>query len=188
MDASDVRRPASCAELFFVFNRLALQGFGGVIAVAQHVLVDRQRWLTREQFLQMLSMAQVLPGPNVVNLSLMIGDRFFGWRGACAALAGMLLMPLVIVLALAALYASYAHWPMVGGALRGMGAVSAGLMFGTGLKLASNWRKHPMGGPLYLGLGAVTFGLVVFFKWPLAWVVLGLGSLSMLLAWRRLKP
>jgi chromate transporter len=185
--ADGLRQPASCGELFFAFNRLALQGFGGVIAVAQHALVDRERWLSREQFLEMLSVSQVLPGPNVVNLSMMIGDRFFGWRGACAALAGMLVMPLVIVLALAAIYAGYAHHPVVSGALRGMGAVSAGLMFGTALKLASNWRTHPIGGVAYLGIGALTCVLVVWFKWPLAWVVLGLGGLSMAYAWQRLR-
>jgi chromate transporter len=183
-----LRRPASCTELFLAFNRLALQGFGGVIAVAQHALVDRERWLTRVEFLEMLSMSQVLPGPNVVNLSLMVGDRFFGTRGAFAALAGMLLVPLAIVIALAALYAGYSHHAQVAGALRGMGAVSAGLMFGTGLKLAATWRTHAIGGVLFLGIGTLTFVLVVALKWPLAWVVLGLGSVSTALAWRRMKP
>ena len=73
-----------------------------MLAIAQHELVERQRWLTRQQFVEMLSLSQVLPGPNVVNLALMLGDRFFGWRGALAALGGMLLVPLVIVLALTA--------------------------------------------------------------------------------------
>jgi chromate transporter len=81
-------RPASTTELFFTFNRLALQGFGGVLAIAQHELVERQRWLTRQQFVEMLALSQVLPGPNVVNLALMLGDRFFGWRGALAPWAG----------------------------------------------------------------------------------------------------
>ena len=71
-------RPASTGDLFITFNRLALQGFGGVLAVAQRELVERKRWLTREQFVEMLSLSQVLPGPNVVNLALMLGDRFFG--------------------------------------------------------------------------------------------------------------
>mgnify|MGYP000232473147 CR=1 FL=1 len=63
-----------------------MKGFGGVIAVAQRELVEREAWLTREQFLELLSVAQVLPGPNIVNLSMMIGDRFFGLRGAVVAL------------------------------------------------------------------------------------------------------
>ena len=130
------RAPASTGDLFFTFNRLALQGFGGVLAVAQRELVERKRWLTREQFVEMLSMSQVLPGPNVVNLALMFGDRFFGLRGAFAALAGMLRRAagdraradrrLRRVLATCA---------AVAGALRGMGAVAAGLVIATALKL-----------------------------------------------------
>src|SRR4051812_1765838 len=83
-------RPSSPGHIFRVFNRLALQGFGGVLPVAQRELVERERWLSREQFIELLSVAQVLPGPNVVNLALMFGDRYFGWRGGLAALAGML--------------------------------------------------------------------------------------------------
>ena len=117
---------ASCSS---AFTRLALQGFGGVLAVAQRELVERQRWLTREEFVEMLAVAQVLPGPNVVNLSLMIGDRYFGLRGALAALGGHAAVPLVIVLVLAAgLRAVRRATRRSRGALRGMGAVAAGLI------------------------------------------------------------
>ena len=78
--------PGSKTELFLAFNRLALQGFGGVLAVAQVELVERRGWLTRAEFVELLSASQVLPGPNVVNLALMLGDRWFGTRGAVAAL------------------------------------------------------------------------------------------------------
>ena len=77
--------PASKADLFFSFSMLALQGFGGVLAVVQRELVEKKRWLTREEFLEDWAVAQILPGPNVVNLSLMIGDRYFGFAGALAA-------------------------------------------------------------------------------------------------------
>src|SRR5690554_6176114 len=127
--------PASPLELFVTFTLLALQGFGGVLAVAQRELVDRKRWLTREEFLDTYSVSQLLPGPNVVNLALMLGDRFFGWRGALAGLAGMLAAPVVIVLVLAASYAQFADHPIMAGALRGMGAVAAGLMLAMALKL-----------------------------------------------------
>ena len=80
----DTIRPASPWALFVAFSLLALQGFGGVIAIAQRVVVEQRRWLTKTEFLELLAAGQVLPGPNVVNLSLMIGDRFFGWRGALA--------------------------------------------------------------------------------------------------------
>src|SRR5690606_24564546 len=93
--AATLARPASLTALFVAFSRLALQGFGGVLAVAQRELVDRRTWLTRHEFIELYAVAQLLPGPNVVNLSLMIGDRYFGWRGALAAVSGMLLAPIL---------------------------------------------------------------------------------------------
>ena len=121
MNSRNTPRPHSLAELFWAFTWLALQGFGGVLAVVQVELVERRQWLTREEFIEDWAVAQIMPGPNVVNLSMMIGDRYFGLRGALAALAGMLLFPLLIVLTLAALLAGVADTPQVQGALRGMG-------------------------------------------------------------------
>src|SRR6476469_8229496 len=111
LDDEAPRKPHSPGEMFRVFNRLALQGFGGVLPIAQRELVERERWLTREQFVELLAVAQVLPGPNVVNLSLMFGDRAFGWRGGLAALGGMLAAPLAVVLALTMVYARFAQHP-----------------------------------------------------------------------------
>ncbi|CAN5140978.1 chromate transporter [soil metagenome] len=180
--------PASLHELFFAFNRLALQGFGGVLPVAQRELVERHGWLTREQFVEMLAISQVLPGPNVVNLALMYGDRCFGIRGAFTALAGMLLAPLVVVLLLTVLYGEFAQHPMVSGALRGMGAVASGLVIATAFKLLLTLRSSPMGVPIGLGFAVATVIATAWLKLPLAWVVLGLGSLAMMVAWIRLRP
>ncbi|XVJ70291.1 MAG: chromate transporter [Rhizobacter sp.] len=180
---TEPRSPASCTELFWVFTRLALQGFGGVLAVAQRELVEKQRWLTAEEFLQMLSLAQVLPGPNVVNLALMLGDRFFGWRGALAALAGMLSIPLVIVLVLASSYEHSRHLPLVSGALHGMGVVAAGLIAATALKLAPSLRSNSLGWVLCALLVVVTVLTVAIWRWPLWTVVLGGGGCGMLAAW-----
>lgn len=179
--------PASPGALFRAFNRMALQGFGGVLAVAQRELVERLGWLTREQFVETLSVAQVLPGPNVINLAIMIGDRFFGARGVLAAMGGLLALPLVIVLVLAALYGQLASVPVVAGALRGMGAVAAGLVLATALKLLPTLRRSALGGPLALALGTLTFVLVGLLRWPLPAVVLGLGGAAVALAWRRLR-
>ncbi len=179
--------PASPGELFLAFNRLALQGFGGVLAVAQFELVERRGWLTKEAFLADLSVAQVLPGPNIVNLSLMFGDHCFGLRGALAALGGLLLVPLAIVLTLAALYAQFAQWPMVAGALRGMGVVAAALVVATALKLRGPLRTNPMGLPLCLAFGALTFVAVAVLRWPLVGVVGGLGAIAITCAWRALR-
>ncbi|HPW82861.1 MAG TPA: chromate transporter, partial [Rhodoferax sp.] len=139
--------PTSKTDLFVSFSLLALQGFGGVLAVVQRELVEKKKWLTLEEFLEDWAVAQILPGPNVVNLSLMIGDRYFGMRGALAALAGMLTFPLVIALAVAILFAGIADQPQVQGALRGMGAVAAGLITATGLKLIAALKENPMGAP-----------------------------------------
>ena len=179
--------PRSALDLAWVFNRMALQGFGGVLAVAQIELVERTGWLTREEFVEALSVAQVLPGPNVCNLALMVGDRFFGWRGAFAALLGMMLLPLAIVLALAAAYEHWAHLPQVSGALRGMGAVAAGLVIATALKLALALKSSPLGVPLCVAFGGLTFGAVALARLPLAWVVCGLGALAVGAAWWRLR-
>ena len=94
-------QPRSLSDLFVSFTLLALQGFGGVLAVVQRVLVEKKRWMTREEFVEDWAVAQIMPGPNVVNISLMIGGRYFGLKGALAARAGMLTVPLVIVLLLA---------------------------------------------------------------------------------------
>jgi len=179
-------RPASCTELFIAFSALALQGFGGVLAVAQRALCEQRRWLTQAEFLEMLSLAQVLPGPNVCNLSLMIGDRFFGTRGALAALAGMIAAPLAIALAAVALYAQYASHPLVAGALRGMGAVAAGLVLGTAIKLAGPLRTSPLGLPLAVALGAGCFAAIAWLRWPMLAVLPALGLVAGLLAWRQL--
>jgi len=185
-DPSPLARPESPKTLFIAFTLLALQGFGGVLAVAQRVLCDQRRWLTREQFLEILAIGQVLPGPNVCNVALMVGDRFFGWRGAFAALAGMMTVPLVIVLAVTAVYAHYAAHPAVAGALHGMGAVAAGLICGTALRLASALRTNPMGMAVCAGLAAAVFVAVAVLRWPLVWVLAGLGAVACLFAWRRL--
>ena len=149
-------RPNSLSDLFFSFTILALQGFGGVLAVVQRELVEKKRWMTREEFVEEWAVAQIMPGPNVVNLSLMIGDRYFGLRGAMTALAGMLAVPLLVVLSLALVYARFADNPQVAGALRGMGAVAAGLITATGLKLSSAIKKNPLGVPV-----CIVFGIAI---------------------------
>jgi chromate transporter len=186
-ETHSLTRPSSEKELFVAFTLLALQGFGGVLAVAQRVLCEQKRWLTKEQFVEILAFGQVLPGPNVCNVALMVGDRFFGWRGAFAALAGMMAVPLVIVLAITAAYSQYASNPVVAGALKGMGAVAAGLIVGTALKLMSALRANPMGIPACTVLLVSAFVAVAILRWPLVWVLLGLGTVAFLLAWRRLR-
>lgn len=178
--------PGSLRELFLAFNWLALQGFGGVLPVAQRQLVERHRWLSKDEFVEMLAISQVLPGPNVVNLALMFGDRVFGWRGAATALGGMLLLPMVVVLALASLYGHYAAYPVATGALRGMGAVAAGLVLSTGFKLMGTLRRNVMGPAVCLTFGALTVAGTAWLRLPLLWVLLGLGLAAIGVAWAKL--
>ncbi len=173
-----LHRPASRRELFWAFTWLALQGFGGVLAVVQRELVERRHWMTRAQFVEDWSVAQIMPGPNVVNLSLMIGGRYFGLSGALCALAGMLVAPLVVVLSLAALYGSVAHTATAQGALRGMGAVAAGLIAATGIKLMAALEHNPMGRAVCTCLAALTFVAIGVLRWPLAGVLLGIGGVA----------
>jgi chromate transporter len=181
-------QPRSVTDLFFAFTWLALQGFGGVLGVVQRELVEKKQWLSREEFIEDWAVAQIMPGPNVVNLSLIIGGRYFGLRGALAALAGMLAVPLLVVLLLAMLYAQHAHHPGVAGALRGMGAVAAGLIAATGLKLLGALRSNVLGRRMCVALAVACFGAVALLRWPLAYVLLGLGGLACWLAYRKRTP
>jgi chromate transporter len=181
-------QPKSLTDLFVSFTLLALQGFGGVLAIVQRELVEKKQWMTREEFIEDWAVAQIMPGPNVVNLSLMVGGRYFGLKGAMVALAGMLTVPLVLVLLLAVLYAQFAGHPGVAGALRGMGAVAAGLIAATGLKLFGALKKNVLGMRLCVGLGVLCFVAIALLRIPLAYVLLSLGFTACVLAYRRLKP
>ncbi|MGZ5817401.1 MAG: chromate transporter [Burkholderiaceae bacterium] len=180
-------QPRSLTDLFMSFTLLALQGFGGVLAIVQREVVERKRWLNKEEFVEDWAVAQIMPGPNVVNLSLMIGGRYFGLPGAMAALAGMLVIPLIVILLLALVYAHYAMHPGVAGALRGMSAVAAGLIAATGLKLFGALKTNPLGMPLCIVLGVLCFVAVALLRWPLVYVLLGLGAVACILAYRKLK-
>ena len=179
-------RPSSLSDLFWSLTWLALQGFGGVLSVVQRELVEKKRWLTPEEFLEDWAVAQILPGPNVVNLSLMIGDRYFGLRGALVAVAGILLFPLLLVLALAAVFAGMAELPGVQGALRGMGAVAAGLIAATGLKLTRGLKTNVMSSAVCAAIAALTFIAVAWLRIPLFLVLLSIGTLACAWAYRQL--
>jgi chromate transporter len=179
-------RPESLTGLFWAFTWLALQGFGGVLAVVQRELVERKRWLTPEQFMEDWAVAQVLPGPNVVNLSMMIGDRYFGVRGALVALTGMLAFPVLIIIALAVLFAGVSDLAQVQGTLRGMSAVAAGLIAATGLKLLPSLKKNVLPAHIQWPLIAITFVVFALLRVRLIWVLLILGGLSTVWVYRQL--
>jgi len=180
-------RPQSLADLFISFTLLALQGFGGVLAIVQRELVEKKRWLTPEEFVEDWAVAQIMPGPNVMNLSMMVGNRYFGLPGALTALAGMITVPLIIVLLLALMYSQFASHPGVAGALRGMSAVTSGMIFASGLKLIPALKNHPLSQGIALILGAICFICIGLLRIPLLYVLLGLGAFSWRLVFNKLE-
>lgn len=181
-------RPTSLTDLFVSFTLIALQGFGGVLAVIQQQVVERKRWLSNEEFIEEWSVAQIMPGPNVCNLAMMIGSRHFGLAGAMSALAGILTVPLILVLCLVLVYAQFSALPQVQGALRGMAAVAAGLIAATGLRMSVALGKNVIPLAACIAIAATGFVLLAWVRVPLAAVIAALGSLGCVLAWRRLTP
>lgn len=157
------------------------------MAVTQRELVERKRWLSPESFLEDWAVAQVLPGPNVANLAVMLGDRFLGARGALAAVAGLFAIPFMLVVALAVGFGSISHLPQVQGAMRGIGVVVAALIATTALRLAPALRSHPGGQSFCAVAAAATIVCVVWLKWPLLRVLLSVGGLSCLWTYYRLR-
>jgi chromate transporter len=181
-------QPLSCADLFWSFTVLAMQGFGGVVAIVQRELVDKKQWMTKEEFVEEWAVAQVMPGPNVVNLAMIIGNRFFGLAGALSALAGMLFFPLIVLLLLVILYSQVASHPGVVGALRGMSAVTAGMILASGLRLVPALKTNPLGMAVSAVIVALCFIGVALIRLPLAYVLLGVGGIAMFLAYKKLVP
>jgi chromate transporter len=185
-EESEIRQPQSKTELFVAFTLMALQGVGGVLVIVQHEIVNRRKWLTQAQFVEEWSVAQVMPGPNVVNLCLMLGGKYFGLAGALAAVSGLIMAPMLLVLTLAILFGGVSDSAVAQGALKGMGAVSGGLIIATGLKLSKTMPQNPLGLWLAIAFAVITFTAVGIFRISLIWVLLGLGLLACLLTYRAL--
>ena len=168
-------------ELYRGFLGAGARGFGGTLPFARRMLVEERRWLTAQQFTDTFSLCNVLPGPNIVNMSVVVGARFRGLAGSVAAFAGLLTVPLASILVLAVLYERLGHAPGVDAMLRGVGAAAAGLVLGTGVKMAVPLLARA---PALVFLVA-TILLVAVLRWPLVPVLFGLAPLSVLAAWRR---
>lgn len=166
-------------ELFLGFFKIGMLGFGGVAPIARHVIVDDRKWLTDAEFATVLGLGQVLPGPNVVNASIVIGDRFAGPTGVLACLAGQMAAPILIVVLLATVFDRIGGIPWVGAALLGAAAAAAGMVAGTAIKLG---RRTKAGAPTLL-VGAAAFAAIGLLQWPLVPVVLSLIPLALLASW-----
>lgn len=169
--------------LFRGFSSVGLSGFGGVLPFARRMLVEQKGWLTPEEFNSHLGLCQFLPGPNVINLSVVVGARYRGAAGAVAAVAGLLAGPMVIALLLALLYDHFGSLPVVQGMLRGIAAVGCGLLFATAIRMGAAIRDKAA----MLPFAALVFIAIAVLRWPMPAVMLGLLALSGTLAWWRLS-
>lgn len=172
--------PPNARTLFFEFARMGLSGFGGVLPFVRRAVVERNRWLNDRDFVEILSLGQVLPGPNVINLALMLGLRFAGLRGAVAAFCGLVLVPMVVVLCAMGLYLRYQDVTAVRQMLAGMTAVSAGLVLSTGVKLAESQPRTVRA----VVVGVAAFVAIGLLRWPLLPVMAVLVPVALVLEHR----
>ena len=167
-------------ELFRGFATIGMLGFGGVATVSRHVIVEQYRWLSEKEYATVLGVGQVLPGANTVNAAVIIGDRFQGPKGSLVSVLGQMVLPILIVMALAALYNRFSDIPAVNVALTAAGASAAGMVIGTGLKMLSKIRPGFAGWIIVLLAVAIIVGL----HWPLVRVVLLMVPVALVLtAW-----
>ena len=183
--ADDPDRPAdpTVLDLFLAFSGVAVVGFGGVMPFARRMLVDERRWMTPDRFNETIALAQFLPGGNILNLSVIVGQRFRGGAGALAAVAGLLAGPVVIVSLLGLAYLRYGENASVRGALAGIAAAAAGLLLAMAGKMAEPLVRR--GAFVPIGLAALSFMAIAVAALPLALVLAVLVPVSVAIAWHR---
>ena len=152
------RPPSGLLELYLGFLSIGARSFGGVLPWAHRVLVEERRWIAPADFAEMLALCQFMPGPNVGNLSVLLGRRWFGAPGAVVAFLGLMALPAVWVFGLAILYADFSNVPAVTAVITGVGIAGGGLFIGTALKLARPLAHRPWG----VALAASCFGVIAF--------------------------
>jgi chromate transporter len=162
--------PPTVAELFTTFAAISLSGFGGVLAWARRILVERRRWLSAEQFNETFALCAFLPGGNIVNFCVIFGARMRGPLGALAALGGLLGPPVVLVMIVGALYAYYGDVPVLHRMLTGVAAAAAGLMLATVAKMVRPlFANRAVAGPT---IAFTTFAAIGILHWSLPYVLL----------------
>ena len=185
--SSPVAIPASTrpslAELFRAFAVVSISGFGGALPWARRMIVEQKHWMTADEFNEAFALSQFLPGPNVVNFSVVFGSRFAGAPGAAVALAGLMGPPLIIVMVLAVLYARFGDIETLSRILAGITAAATGLLIAVVAKMAAPlFRKRWDWAPL---IAIAAFIGVAIMQWPLPYVFAGLAPVSVALAWMK---
>jgi chromate transporter len=176
--AKRVEERVTLAALFVGFLKVSLLGFGGGLVWARRIVVDRQRWLDDQEFAEILTLCQFMPGPNIVGITLCVGSRLRGPLGAVSAVAGFILLPWTLGLSLGGLLLQYAHLPVLQNILSGLSAAAAGLMIATGIRLLIPHRNRRTA----LLFAALAFTGMAFVKVPLLIVLLGLAPVSVAVA------
>jgi chromate transporter len=175
MQAPQSEQPVALAKLFVAFLQVSFFGFGGGIVWARRIAVDQRRWISEHEFLDIVSICQFMPGPNIVGIAVCVGTRLRGAVGAIAAVAGFLVIPWAIGFSLGALCLEYAHLTVVRNILGGISATAAGLLIATGIRLLMPHRRRPAA----VLFAALAFALMAFSKLPLLVVLFGLAPLGM---------
>ncbi len=175
------------AELFLAFAAMSVAGFGGVLPWARRAVVDERKWLTAEEFNEAFSFSQMLPGPNIVNFSVIFGSRLRGPAGAAVALIGLMGPPLVIVTILAALYVRYGDVGWMARMLAGLAAAAAGLIIATVAKMAKPLFAKSLAAKSVVAplVALAVFVAIGIFRWPLPYVLLVAAPISITFAWYR---
>jgi chromate transporter len=179
-NASAATRP-SLSELFVSFVIVSISGFGGALPWARRKIVEQKGWMTAEEFNEAFALSQFLPGPNVVNFSVVFGSRFGGAPGAAVALAGLMGPPLIIVFVLAVLYAHFGDLAVLSRILAGITAAAVGLLMAVVAKMAAPlFRVRRDWAPV---IAIAAFTGVAIMNWPLPWVFVALAPVSIACAW-----
>lgn len=180
--ASPISPPSiTLLELFLGFAKISVSGFGVILPWARRLIVDDKKWMTADEFNETFSLAQFLPGPNVVNLSVVFGSRIGGAAGAAVALLGLLGPPALIATALSALYAIYGDVDILRRILTGIAAAAIGLMIAVIAKMAEPILRRGLG-PAPLVMAAIFLAIGIA-RWPLVWTLLVIAPASIALAW-----
>ena len=175
--------PGSLAEIFFAFARVSLVSFGGVLPWARRMLVVEKRWMTPEEFNDLLALCQFLPGPNIVNVCAVWGSRVRGFPGVLACLFGLLGPSVALMIGAGTLYRAYGALPELQGVLTGLAAAAAGLIMSTAGQMAEPLLRKRLG-PAH-AVAVAGFIAVGILRLNLPLVVLVLVPLSIAFAWRR---
>jgi chromate transporter len=134
--------PPGLVALFLAFARMSLAGFGGVLVFARQAIVEQHRWMTADEFNETFALCHFLPGPNIVNLSMVFGARLRGIAGGIAAFAGLLLPPTLIMTVLAIIYARFGDVEVLRRILAGISCAAVGLLIAVVFRMMTPLLKR----------------------------------------------